>query len=59
MRGINQVLRKQHFVTEEGYKKDNIFDISKELDDEVDRTWKTIEFFLPNIFEKKTKKQQI
>lgn len=28
----------RYYVLEEGYKKDNIFDISKELDDEVDRT---------------------
>lgn len=27
----------QYYVAEEGYKKDDIFDISKELDDEVDR----------------------
>lgn len=45
----------QYYVAEEGYKKDDIFDISKELDDEVDRAWKTIEFFLLNMLEKETK----
>ena len=49
----------RYYVLEEGYKKDNIFDISKELDDEMDRIWKVIVFFLLNIPRKRNKKQQI